>query len=86
MGGLVDRSSIFELAAALCVGIAKNRPCNDGNKRTALLSARAFLYLNGYELEPGQKDEVLMMVAVASGSIGESELTSWLDENAARSK
>ena len=31
-------SSIFELAASLCFGVAKNHPFNDGNKRTALLS------------------------------------------------
>jgi death-on-curing protein len=41
------RVCIFRLAATLCVGIAKNHPFNDGNKRTALLATRAFLYLNG---------------------------------------
>jgi len=35
-------SSLFDLAAALCVGIAKNDPFIDGNKRTALLATRAF--------------------------------------------
>jgi len=41
----------------LCVDIAKNNPFNDSNKRTALLATRAFLYLNGQELEPRQEDE-----------------------------
>jgi death-on-curing protein len=80
------KSSIFELAAALCVGIAKNHPFNDGNKRTALLSTRAFLYLNGYELEPTQEDEVATLVAVADGSLGEAGLVMWLERNSRRRK
>jgi death-on-curing protein len=72
------RSSIFRLAATLCVGIAKNHPFNDGNKRTALLATRAFLYLNGQELEPGQDDEVMTLVAVTEGSLNEQQLAAWL--------
>ena len=76
-------SSLFQMAAHLCVGIAKNHPFNDGNKRTALLATRAFLYLNGHALEPGQEDEVATLVAVADGSLGEDALEAWLAENSA---
>jgi death-on-curing protein len=78
------QSSIFELAAVLCVGIAKNHPFNDGNKRTALLATRAFLYLNGQELEPTQADEVTTLVAVAEGSLDELRLAEWLQRNSNR--
>src|SRR5262249_15057043 len=78
------RSSIFELAAALCVGIAKNHPFNDGNNSTALPTARAYLYLNGQELEPSQEDEVATLVAVADGSLGEPALAEWLRRNSRR--
>ena len=78
------RSSIFELAAALCVGVARNHPFNDGNKRTALLATRAFLYLNGQELEPSQQDEVATLVAVAQGSLAEPALAAWLKANCRR--
>ncbi|HEX4025196.1 MAG TPA: type II toxin-antitoxin system death-on-curing family toxin [Steroidobacteraceae bacterium] len=74
-------SSIVELAAILCVGIAKNHPFHDGNKRTALLATRAFLYLNGRELEPTQADEVTTLVAVADGSLDEHALAEWLKRN-----
>jgi len=77
-------SSIFELAAALCVGIAKDHPFHDGNKRTALLATRAFLYLNGQELEPTQADEVTTLVAVADGSLDERRLAEWLKRNSSR--
>ncbi|MGH8287892.1 MAG: type II toxin-antitoxin system death-on-curing family toxin [Steroidobacteraceae bacterium] len=77
-------SSIFRLAGALCVGITKNHPFNDGNKRTALLTTRAFLYLNGQELEPVQEDEVATLVAVADGSMTEHDLEKWLERNSGR--
>lgn len=77
-------SSIFELAAALCFGVAKNHPFNDGNKRTALLSTRAFLYLNRKVLEPAQQDEVSTMLAVADGSLNEEQLAAWLRLNSRR--
>ncbi len=80
------RSSIFELAAALCVWIAKNHPFNDGNKRTALLTARAFMYLNRQELEPSQEDEVSTLTAVADGSLGDPELAGWLRRNSRRQR
>lgn len=78
------RSSIFELAAALCFGVAKNHPFNDGNKRTALLSTRAFLYLNGQVLEPVQQDEVATMLAVADDTFNEQQLAAWLRLNSHR--
>jgi len=71
----------LKLAALLCLGIAKNHPFNDGNKRAALLAIRAFLYLNGYALEPRQEDEVATFVAIADGSLGQDELESWLTQN-----
>ncbi len=77
-----SRASIFRLAATLCLGIARNHPFNDGNKRTALLATRAFLYLNGRELEPSQTDEVTTIVAVADGSLNEEDLAVWLERNA----
>lgn len=77
-------SSIFELAAALCFGVAKNHPFNDGNKRTALLSTHAFLHLNGQVLEPAQQDEVATMLAVADGSLDEQQLALWLRMNSQR--
>lgn len=79
------KTTVYELAATLCVGVTKNHPFIDGNKRTALLATRAFLFLNGYALEPGEEDEVLTMVAVADDSLSESALAAWLRRNSARS-
>jgi death-on-curing protein len=74
-------SNLFELAASLCVGIAKNHAFVDGNKRTALLATRAFLFLNGQILEPAEAEEVTAMVAVATGELSEAQFASWLSAN-----
>lgn len=78
------KADLFELAASLCVGISKNHPFIDGNKRTALLTTRAFLFLNGSVFEPSEQDEVLTMVAVADDSLTEAELAAWLRRNSSR--
>ncbi len=74
------KRSVFELAAALCWGLARDHPFLDANKRTALLSARAFLFLNGYAFEPTEGDEVEMLMGVAGGRIDEARLAAWFAE------
>ena len=73
-----EKPSLFDLTATLCVGIVKNHPFLDGNKRTGLLAARAFLFLNGQVFEPTEVDEVNMMVGVADGTVDVVMLASWL--------
>jgi death-on-curing protein len=77
-------SSIFQLASTLCIGITKNHPFADGNKRAALLVTRVFLFLNGYAFEPKEDEEVLTWVAVADDSMSENELIVWLQQNSTR--
>ena len=74
-------STLFELAASLGFGLIKNHPFNDGNKRTGLLAMRAFLFLNRYQLEPTEADEVETMVGVAEGAVNETMLAEWLESN-----
>jgi death-on-curing protein len=70
-----------ELAAAYCVGIAKNHPFLDGNKRTAFVAMELFLILNAYELIANDVSCTLTMLAVAAGEMDEATLASWLREN-----
>jgi death on curing protein len=46
-------ASLAELAAVYAHGIAKNHPFLDGNKRTALVVALAFIEMNGHFLKVG---------------------------------
>jgi len=73
--------SLFELAAAYAFGIAKNHSFIDGNKRTAFLSIRTFLFLNGYKFSPPEVESVTIIEGLASGVLDETLLTNWIEEN-----
>ena len=71
------------LAAAYAFGVAKNHPFIDGNKRTAWVLARLFLAKNAVALEFKDAEAVVVMLALASGEISETELAAWLRERIA---
>ncbi len=75
------KSTLFELASSLGIGIAKNHPFFDGNKRTSFLLMYVFLASNGYSIETTENDVVQVMLKVADGSIKEPELAKWLEKN-----
>ena len=79
-GGAPDLAA---LEAAYGVGIARNHPFLDGNKRAALLAMRAFLFLNGQRLDPDQLETVTTMEGVAAGSVDEVMLADWVRANSA---
>ena len=61
---------VFTAAAYYLVGIAKNHPMADGNKRLAWATARVFLSINGYDLNHQNEDScVEITVAAASGDV-----------------
>jgi death-on-curing protein len=75
---------VFELAAAYGVGLAKNHPFVDGNKRAAFLAVGLFLALNGHRLTATQADATLTMFAVAAGSLEEPAFAAWLRQHSAK--
>ena len=66
------------LAACYGVGVAKNHPFVDGNKRAGLLATGLFLYLNGFRLQATQAEVTLTMLGVAAGEISEKAFAEWL--------
>jgi death-on-curing protein len=67
-----------ELAAAYGVGLAKNHPFVDGNKRIAFIAVALFLGLNGYRLVASQADAADTMLAVAAGEMNEATFAEWI--------
>ena len=60
-------ADIFEMASACAFHICMNHPFLDGNKRAALVSALAFLELNGISLlDPKEKLREAMLKMAAS--------------------
>ena len=69
---------VAELAASYAVGIAKNHPFVDGNKRSAFVAMELFLALNGHDFLADDVACVTTMLAVAAGEIDEATLATWV--------
>ncbi len=67
-----------DLAASDGVGLAKNHPFVDGNKRAAFLAVGLFMALNGQRLVATQAEATLTMLAVAAGTLDEPGFAAWL--------
>ena len=81
-----EKADLCRLAAAYALGIAKNRPFVDGNKRTAFLAATVFLERNGllFTAEPGAA--AVFVIAVADGSLDETTFAAWLRDHTRRGR
>ena len=69
---------VADLAASYGVGLAKNHPFVDGNKRVAFLATGLFLMLNGHRLVVGQAEATLTMLSVAAGTLSEPDFAAWI--------
>ncbi|MBC7733406.1 MAG: type II toxin-antitoxin system death-on-curing family toxin [Bacteriovorax sp.] len=69
---------VADLAAAYGVGLAKNHPFVDGNKRAAFLAVGLFLRMNGHRLTASQAEATITMLGVAAGEINEADFAQWL--------
>ncbi|MBK8458465.1 MAG: type II toxin-antitoxin system death-on-curing family toxin [Phyllobacteriaceae bacterium] len=63
---------VFDLAAAYLYGLARNHPFVDGNKRTAIVAAGAFLIVNGFRLVADNGAVYAFVLAIAAGEIDET--------------
>ena len=70
-----------QLAAVYALGIAKNHPFVDGNKRTAWVLCATFLELNGRRVTAAQTAVLETMMRVAAGSVSDEAMALWLDKN-----
>lgn len=79
-----DIADLAHFAAAYGVGVARNHPFADGNKRAAFLSIGLFLGLNGKRLVADQVDAINVMLAVASGELEEPGFAAWIKKHMKR--
>jgi death-on-curing protein len=75
------KPDVCDLAAAYAVGLAKNHPFIDGNKRIAFVALELFLAVNGYELVADDTGCVMTMLAVAAGTMDQTTLAEWIRRN-----
>jgi death-on-curing protein len=69
---------LADLAAAYGVGLAKNHPFVDGNRRVAFLAVGLFLALNGHRLRASQAEATLTVFAVAAGQLDDAAFAQWI--------
>lgn len=74
-------SDLPALAAAYGVGIARNHPFADGNKRAAFLSVGLFLGLNGWRLVTTPIEATQIILGVASGELEEDAFGPWIRDH-----
>jgi len=75
------KPTIFEMAASYAVGIVKNHPFLDGNKRTGFVAAALFIEANGYLFQASEEEAVLETLALAAGETAEADYAAWLAKN-----
>ncbi len=73
--------TIFTKAAALLQSICLNHPFTDGNKRSAWLSTKRFLFINGYHLRAEPKEGANFMVYVDNSKPELLEIARWLKDH-----
>jgi death-on-curing protein len=80
-----SRPTVFELAASYAMGLVKNHPFLDGNKRIRFMAAYVFLGANGWSLEATEEEAVLETLALAAGERAEADYAAWLARNSVES-
>ena len=73
---------IAELAALYAIGIARNHPFIDGNKRTAYVALETLLRLNGLRFPASDADCVISMLRLAASDISDEDFTAWVRTHA----
>lgn len=70
-----------EMAAAYASGVIEGHPFVDGNKRTGLALAIAFLEYNGRRFRGSEAEAVVHTLGLAAGEVSEAAFAAWLEAN-----
>ncbi len=73
-GGQLLHADLFLMAAAYLFHLVKNHPFVDGNKRTGLAAALAFLDVNGVTIDRGTDELFEMTIGVAEGRLTKDDI------------
>ena len=80
-GGVELYPTLIEKAAALAFSLVQGHPFVDGNKRAGHAAMETFLVLNGAEIDAPVDDQERLMLDLAAGRIGRSQLIDWLRQH-----
>lgn len=72
---------LVDLAAAYTVGIMRNHPFVDGNKRTGFVIGVLFLEINGAKFTASEAAATRAVMGLAAGDLDEAGYAAFLREN-----
>ena len=81
MFGEFLHDDIAHMATAYLFHLATTQGFLDGNKRTALACALAFLGFNGYAIEVPSEDLFEMALSVANNQMSKDEIAEWFRDH-----
>jgi len=73
-----ESPSLIAMAAAYIVGIVRNHPFVDGNKRTGFVVGVLFLETNGCRFMAPEEDATRVVLNLAAGLVDEEAFATWL--------
>ncbi len=73
-----DTADVARLAAAYLIGLTKNHPFVDGNKRVAAVVCETFINLNGASFSASDAEFYDVVIAAARGELAEDGVAGWL--------
>ena len=77
-GGEELYPTLLDKASRLCFGLVKNHPFVDGNKRIGIMTMLTFLEINGVTLACTDEDLIQIGLAIADGTMNDSQLLRWI--------
>jgi len=80
-----DAPDTIDMAGAYMVGIVRNHPFVDGNKRTAFVVGVLFLEINGHRFTATEEDATQAVLGLADRTIDEAAFIRWLRADVSRS-
>lgn len=72
---------ISDKAARLLIGIAKNHPFVDGNKRTAFHAMSVFLISNGFKLQYSEEIAFNYLIKIVEQNLSVKQVSLWIRSN-----
>ena len=81
-----DRADVIQMATAYTVGIVRDHPFVDGNKRTGFVVGVLFLELNGYRFVASEEDAAHAVLSLAAGRLEERAFAAWMRANVKRAR
>lgn len=79
-----DNPDIVDMAAAYAIGIIRNHPFLDGNKRTGFVIAVLFLEINGYHFNATEEAAAQIVLSLAAGKMDDDAFAAWMRANVKR--